>query len=110
MEEHLLDTPLVTPPVSTTRVRVVVLTLDLEARLTPPAPPGLVLVVLRDEHGVRQQITYTGTEATDLIVFLNKANLSTKSLHKRILEKLEADHKIPPGTIIGAPDGTLPPE
>lgn len=39
-----------------------------------------------------------------LINTLNNANLSTKSLVKRALERLQADGYIPAGTISGTPD------
>ncbi len=41
--------------------------------------------------------------ATTLMRVLNKANLFTKSLHKRIMEKAVADGKLT-GTISGPPD------
>jgi hypothetical protein len=43
--------------------------------------------------------TYSGAEATQLMQTLNTANLTTKSLQKRVLEKLQADGKLPPGTV-----------
>ena len=51
-------------------------------------------------------VTYTGSEATALMTLLNKANLSTagNSLHKRVLDKLADDAKIPSGTVSGSPD------
>lgn len=52
---------------------------------------------------VTQQFTYQGDEAKNLMVALNKANLSTKSLHKRILEKLINDGHLA-GTISGTPE------
>jgi hypothetical protein len=44
------------------------------------------------------------TVATTLLKFLNTANLSTKSLHRRILERLIADNPGLAGTIGGAAD------
>lgn len=46
---------------------------------------------------------YQGPTALALLVALNKANLSTQSLHRRILTRLVADEVIV-GTISGAPD------
>lgn len=46
---------------------------------------------------------YTGTEATNLMVIMNKKNFSTNSMQKTILQKLIADGKIS-GTISGSPD------
>jgi hypothetical protein len=47
---------------------------------------------------------YTGTEAMTLMTSLNKANLTTQSLHQRVMTKLLADGKIPSGTSSGVPD------
>jgi hypothetical protein len=38
------------------------------------------------------------------MIALNKVNLSTKSLHRRIIEQLQADGLLGTGTISGAPD------
>ena len=46
---------------------------------------------------------YRGATAVNLMVALNKANLSVKSLHKRVLEQLVADG-ILAGSISGSPD------
>jgi hypothetical protein len=47
---------------------------------------------------------YEGETALTMMRQLNKANLSTLSLHRRILERLAADGKLPSGTITGDPD------
>jgi len=70
---------------------------------------ALITVRLREWSGTvfgprELVVTYEGTEATTLMVGLNKANLATKSLHTRVLEKLAADAKLPPGTISGVAD------
>lgn len=46
---------------------------------------------------------YSGGEAITLMRALNKMDLSVKSLHRRILEKLIADGKLV-GVVSGAPD------
>jgi hypothetical protein len=46
---------------------------------------------------------YSGPQATTLMIALNKANLSTTSLHKRILNQLIADGLLA-GVIGGSPD------
>lgn len=46
---------------------------------------------------------YTGTEATNLMVIMNKKNFTTISMQKTILQKLIADGKIS-GIISGNPD------
>ena len=47
--------------------------------------------------------TISGVEATNLMIALNTANLSVKSLQRRILERLIADG-VKVGTISGDPD------
>lgn len=47
---------------------------------------------------------YTGSEATTLMLQLNKVNLSTQSLHTRVMARLLADNKIPSGTPSGTAD------
>jgi len=64
----------------------------------------MITVCLRcTATGRVQTFTYTGTEARNMMITLNKANLSTNSLHKRVLDKLIADGKIA-GTVTGTPD------
>lgn len=60
-------------------------------------------IVLMGENGETLSHTYTGAEATSLMISLNKANLSIKSLHRRIMEKLIADG-ILQGSISGIVD------
>lgn len=47
---------------------------------------------------------YTGPTATSFMIFLNKANLTTQSLHQRIITRLLADGLIPSGTSSGSVD------
>lgn len=63
-----------------------------------------VYVELRPDSGDRITHVYTGEAAINLMTTLNRANFSTKSLHKRILEQLAADGVINPGTATGVPD------
>ena len=60
-------------------------------------------ITLEGTEGERREIHYNGETATSLMTILNKANLSVKSLHKRILEYLVTDGKIT-GTVTGAVD------
>lgn len=53
--------------------------------------------------GTKRNKEYTGLDAKNKMLALNKANLSTKSLHKRIMEFLVADGVIT-GAITGVPD------
>lgn len=119
-EELVLTDPIVPPaPPTTTKFRVSALTLDLEMVLPsselpppPPAPqpvpdPGWINIKLKDEHGAYTYYEYKGTQAVNLIKTLNTANCSTKSMQKRVLEKLSADGLLP-GTVTGTPDPVVP--
>jgi hypothetical protein len=87
--------------------RVSTLTLDYDG--------GRITIVLMGENGVQRAEVYNdgqdgqgnedpgGTLATTLMRALNKANLSTKSLHRRIIEKLVADGRLS-GSISGDPE------
>ena len=59
-------------------------------------------IALRDNVGGTITETYSGQEATDMMIVLNTANLTNNSLHKRTLTKLIADGKLA-GTISGTP-------
>lgn len=69
-----------------------------------------ITIVLREwtgsEFGTRllEPIHYTGDVATTLMTQLNKLNLSTQSLHQRVMTRLVADGKIPGGAASGTPD------
>jgi len=63
--------------------------------LTPPQSPFGERVIV---------VQYSGAEATALMTALNKVNLSTQSLHQRVLTKLLADGKIPGGATSGVVD------
>jgi hypothetical protein len=62
-----------------------------------------IKIQLVGQNGVGTPFFYTGTEADDLIVGLNKAALNIKDMHTRIMEKLIADGRLA-GTITGSPD------
>lgn len=94
-ETIILTTPEVTPQITTTDYRVVYLLLEWEQ--------AFIVIHLRGTNGERKVARYEGSEATTLMQTLNKANLSIKSLHCRILEKLIADGKLS-GSISGSPD------
>lgn len=93
--------------------------LTLTTPITPPAPTttdyvvrslylgweeALIQVVLRDNNGHTLPCTYEGPPATALMIALNKANLTNNSLHKRIINQLTTDGKVPAGAVTGAPD------
>jgi hypothetical protein len=97
--EEVNFTATVDPPV--TRFRISLLALDwFNARID---------IRLRawdgTTFGPRELVaSYSGAEATALMITLNKVNLATQSLHQRVITKLLADGKIPAGTSSGAPD------
>lgn len=63
-----------------------------------------ITVTVKDPLGNEIRASYAGAAATTLMTQLNKANLSTQSLHSRILSQLVTDGKLPAGTVTGAPD------
>lgn len=92
MEQLDLTAPITAPSVTT--YRVITLTMNW--------PTGDIGITLADQLGGTQTFAYTGAEGVALMLVLNTANLSVKSLHKRILEKLVADGKLS-GTVSGTP-------
>ncbi len=95
MESVTLTTPEVTPAITTTDYRVSLLVLDVEG--------AHIVIHLRGTNGERHEYRYDDPDATPLLVALNKANLSVKSLQRRVLERLIADGKLA-GSIAGSPD------
>lgn len=83
------------PQKVTTYYRVVRLLLDKAAQV--------IAVVVKGENGEVKSFEYTGTVAQNFLTALNKANLSTKSLEARILERLSQDGLLV-GTVTGSPD------
>lgn len=88
-----LTTPVVTPNLTTYTVRAINMDLDVPA----------IVIRLRGTNGESKTCSYQGVTATNLIVALNKVDLSTTSLQKRVLQRLIADGEIA-GTISGSPD------
>lgn len=107
MEELVLTDPIVVPETVTAKYHVVALLLNLELA-NPGGQPGFINIDLKNEHGEPSSYQYFGKAATDMIKFLNTANLTTKSMHKRILEQLSKDGFLH-GTVTGAPDPATPP-
>lgn len=95
MAERLdLASPEQTSP-GTITWRPVLLVLDWER--------ATIKVGFRGDNGEYTSIGYEGAQATTLMVALNKADLTIKSLHRRLMEQAVADGKLA-GTISGAPD------
>jgi hypothetical protein len=69
---------------------------------------GVVRVIVEDNNGHRTTAVYeddgASTVATDLMVALNKANLTTQSLQRRVLARLATDGKLPAGSVTGTVD------
>ena len=63
-----------------------------------------IVISVFDPVGDLVKCVYTGSTATTLMTQLNTINLSTSSLHKRVLERLVTDGKLPAGTVTGSPD------
>ncbi|KKM14920.1 hypothetical protein LCGC14_1701240 [marine sediment metagenome] len=76
--------------------RVAQLTLDWEH--------GRIVIRLVGDNGERKEVVFGDADnARSMMRALNKADLSAKSLHRRIIEKLISDGHLV-GSISGAPD------
>ncbi len=75
--------------------RVTTLVLDWEG--------AVIGISLKNEGGDTFYHSITGPAALTLMATLNKLDLSTKSLHRRIMERLVADGVLA-GAISGTPD------
>ena len=96
MESLTLTIPVTPALPTTTTYRIRSLYLGWEEQV--------IVVVLRDNNGALVTCTYEGSSAVTLMTALNKANLSTNSLHKRVLNHLASDAKLPGGAVTGSPD------
>ena len=104
-EDLILTTPEVIPQITTTSYRVVGLNLQWE-RTT-------IVIHVRGTNGELKQFQYGGnepstppaekTKALNLMIALNKANLTIKSLQRRVLEQLATDGLLV-GAVSGSPD------
>ena len=101
-EELVLTDPVVVPEKVTDKYKLASLLLDVTAFIDPVVPGAVVINVI-DNHNVRSTFTYSGDDAMDYIKWMNTANFTTKSMQKRILEKLSSDGHLP-GTVQGTPD------
>ena len=89
-----LTTPITQPSVTT--YDVLFISLDWQN--------ARIVIRVKGSNGVElPEIVYEGTPAVSLMTTLNSANLSVKSLYKRTIEKLQADGRLPAGTISGTP-------
>lgn len=96
MAEQLdLAVPEVKPEVVTTAYRVARMWLDVEGETFS--------VQLRGTNGERREIRREGPEALALMVALNTANLSIRSLQRRVLEWAVSQGELA-GVVSGTPD------
>lgn len=106
-EELVLTDPIVTPPTVSDTYRIVSLTMSSEtvvpSAATAPNKPGAVVITVRDNHDVPSTFAYAGDAAREMIKWINTANFTTHSLHKRLLQKLSNDGYLP-GTVTGTPE------
>lgn len=107
-EELVLTAPdVIQPEIKNTKYQVVVSTFNWEAQHIQfhlKGEGGRIMA----EYGGPMATQAERDQATQMMRQLNTANNSTKSMQKRILEKLTADGKIPPGTVSGTPDPVTP--
>lgn len=94
-EELVLTDPIVEPEKVTSNYTIGAMTLSGDEKT--------VAITLRDNFHQPFYVNYYGAEAIEMIKFLNTANFTTKSMHKRLLEKIAADGVLP-GTVQGTPD------
>lgn len=86
-----------TVPVVATRANLVVAYLQLDW------PGQSIYARLIGSDGAVVPVSWDGAPAVALMVALNKANLTTTSLQKRILQQAVTDGKIAAGTVSGTP-------
>jgi hypothetical protein len=57
-EEHELTDPIVIPEVVTSKYKMVSLNLNMESLTPPNTEPGLIIIGLKDNNGVRSNYQY----------------------------------------------------
>ena len=82
---------------TTASYQVEVLKLDWQGQV-------IKVIVKSVDDGHLVTCSYTGQTALTLMNQLNTLNLTTNSLHHRILDRLVLDGKLPAGTVTGTPD------
>lgn len=63
-----------------------------------------ILVEFSDTTGKVIPAIWEGTAARNLMISLNKANLTSNTLRARIFSQAVTDGKLPAGTVTGTPD------
>lgn len=92
MEQLTLNNPIVPPQINGYEVGGI--HLDYK-------PISRVVITVIGSDGFGKLITREGDEARTLIVSLNKANLTIKSLAKRVLEWCASVNELPAGNVTG---------
>ena len=94
----------------TTPITLTVNTFEISEFRMTRLPEWSVMIVAVDNQGRRVEDRHRGqttaenpTGARDLIIALNKANLSTASLERRLLQHLIQEKLIPAATVTGTP-------
>lgn len=85
---------------------------DLDLRRGHPDRAAGILAIFREVDGTGTFVSggkslearYDGAEADALLITLNKANLSTLSLEKRVIQKCQTDGRLGAGAMSGSPD------
>ena len=103
-ENITLTTPEFTPAITTTTYKVIHLDLDWELPSIKIYLRGTNNEIKFFEYGGQLASPADKTKALNLMVALNKANLSVTSLQKRILNQLILDFPQLAGTVTGTPD------
>ena len=104
MEELVLTDPIVIPEQTTASYKVIALTLDWAVVVDMvTGQTGMVRIDLKDNLGEKLTHYYHGQVALDMMKWMNTANFSVNSMHKRILQKLTQDGVLV-GTVEGAPE------
>jgi hypothetical protein len=114
-ERVVLNVPVyVSPGVQTFRVRSLLIQRGVPTgteneSIFTDGPKLIATLVQADQNGVfvaggkTLQCIYVGAQAETLTAALNRADLSTTSLERRIITRCQIDGKLGAGTIQGAP-------
>lgn len=73
---------------------------NLQPHYTAQGKAGLSVTLTHLPSGVSKTVTYEDDTALAMAHALNTADLSTKSLLTRLLEKLQTDGKLPAGSVV----------
>jgi len=108
-----METLTLTTPVQVAVGATVFRLWTLDLRRAHPERPAGIRAVFREVDGAGAFLPFGGrsiecrydeAEAEALLIVLNKANLSTLSLEKRVTQKCQSDGKLGAGAITGTPD------